>query len=69
VVYRLRRIKERSGRDRHDLDDLLLRFRGLKVAELRSEPNQERQPRRQARVAAASASIPSAASGALAIRK
>jgi sugar diacid utilization regulator len=34
VVYRLRRIKEISGRDPHDPEDLLLLFLGLKLAEL-----------------------------------
>src|SRR4051794_544206 len=36
VVYRLRRIKELSGRDPHDPDDLLLLFLGLKLTELTS---------------------------------
>ena len=36
VVYRLRRIKELSGRDPHDPDDLLLLFLGLKLTELSS---------------------------------
>jgi DNA-binding PucR family transcriptional regulator len=34
VVYRLRRIKELSGRDPHDPEDLLLLFLGLKLSEL-----------------------------------
>ena len=34
VVYRLRRVKELSGRDPHDPDDLLLLFLGLKLTEL-----------------------------------
>jgi len=33
VVYRLRRIKELSGRDPHDPDDLLLLYLGLKLIE------------------------------------
>jgi sugar diacid utilization regulator len=37
VVYRLRRIKELSGRDPQDADDLLLLFLGLKLLELRPE--------------------------------
>jgi len=36
VVYRLRRIKELSGRDPHDPEDLLLLFLGLKLTELSS---------------------------------
>ena len=36
VVYRLRRIRELSGRDPHDPDDLLLLFLGLKLVELRA---------------------------------
>jgi sugar diacid utilization regulator len=36
VVYRLRRIRELSGRDPHDPNDLLVLFLGLKLAELRS---------------------------------
>ena len=36
VVYRLRRIKELSGRDPHDPDDLLLLFLGLKLTDLSS---------------------------------
>jgi sugar diacid utilization regulator len=36
VVYRLRRIKELSGRDTHDLDDLLVLYLGLRLEELRS---------------------------------
>jgi len=36
VVYRLRRIKELSGRDAHDLDDLLVLFLALKLQELRT---------------------------------
>jgi DNA-binding PucR family transcriptional regulator len=36
VVYRLKRIKELSGRDPHDPDDLLLLFLGLKLTELTS---------------------------------
>ena len=36
VVYRLRRIKELSGRDPHSPDDLLLLYLGLKLAELNS---------------------------------
>jgi sugar diacid utilization regulator len=34
VVYRLRRVKELSGRDPHDPDDLMLLFLGLKLVEL-----------------------------------
>jgi sugar diacid utilization regulator len=34
VVYRLRRIRELSGRDPHDPEDLLLLFLGLKLTEL-----------------------------------
>jgi sugar diacid utilization regulator len=34
VVYRLRRIRELSGRDPHDPDDLLLLYLGLKLIEL-----------------------------------
>jgi len=34
VVYRLRRIKELSGRDPHDPDDLLLLLFGLKLSQL-----------------------------------
>src|SRR3979411_2201545 len=37
VVYRLRRIKELSGRDAHDLDDLLVLLLALKLQEIRSE--------------------------------
>ena len=36
VVYRLRRIKELSGRDPHEPDDLLLLFLGLKLTDLSS---------------------------------
>lgn len=36
VVYRLRRIKELSGRDPHDANDLLLLFLGLKLVDLSS---------------------------------
>ena len=36
VVYRLKRIRELSGRDPHDPDDLLLLFLGLKLTELTS---------------------------------
>lgn len=36
VVYRLRRIRELSGRDPHDANDLLLLFLGLKLSELSS---------------------------------
>ena len=36
VVYRLRRIRDLSGRDPQDADDLLLLSLGLKLAELRS---------------------------------
>jgi hypothetical protein len=36
VVYRLKRIKELSGRDPHEPDDLLLLFLGLKLTELSS---------------------------------
>src|SRR3954470_3444398 len=36
VVYRLRRIREISGRDPHDPEDLLLLFLGLKLTELSS---------------------------------
>ena len=38
VVYRLRRIRELSGRDPHDANDLLLLFLGLKLSELRAQP-------------------------------
>jgi sugar diacid utilization regulator len=38
VVYRLRRIRELSGRDPHDPNDLLLLFLGLKLCELRAQP-------------------------------
>jgi len=38
VVYRLRRIRELSGRDPHDPNDLLLLFLGLKLSELRVQP-------------------------------
>lgn len=38
VVYRLRRIRELSGRDPHDPNDLLLLFLGLKLSELRAQP-------------------------------
>jgi sugar diacid utilization regulator len=38
VVYRLRRIRELSGRDPQDLNDLLLLFVGLKLCELRAQP-------------------------------
>jgi sugar diacid utilization regulator len=34
VMYRLRRVKELSGRDPHDPDDLLILFLALKLAEL-----------------------------------
>ena len=37
VVYRLRRIRELSGRDPHDANDLLLLFLGLKLWELRAQ--------------------------------
>lgn len=37
VVYRLRRIRELSGRDPQNADDLLLLFLGLKLFELRPE--------------------------------
>ena len=37
VVYRLRRIRELSGRDPQNADDLLLLFLGLKLLELRPE--------------------------------
>ena len=36
VVYRLRRIRELSGRDPHEPNDLLLLFLGLKLSELRA---------------------------------
>ena len=36
VVYRLRRIRELSGRDPHSPDDLLLLYLGLKLRELTS---------------------------------
>jgi sugar diacid utilization regulator len=36
VVYRLRRIRELSGRDPHDVDDLLVLVLALKLADLRS---------------------------------
>ena len=36
VVYRLRRIRELSGRDPHEPEDLLLLFLGLKLTELRT---------------------------------
>jgi sugar diacid utilization regulator len=35
VVYRLRRIKELSGRDVHDIDDLVVLYLALKLEELR----------------------------------
>jgi sugar diacid utilization regulator len=35
VVYRLRRIKELSGRDTHDLDDLMVLYLALKLADFR----------------------------------
>jgi len=38
VVYRLRRIRELSGRDPQDPDDLLLLYLGLKLCELRAQP-------------------------------
>ncbi len=38
VVYRLRRIRELSGRDPQDPNDLLLLFLGLKLCELRAQP-------------------------------
>ena len=38
VVYRLRRIRELSGRDPQDPNDLLLLFLGLKLSELRPRP-------------------------------
>ena len=38
VVYRLRRVRELSGRDPHDPNDLLLLFLGLKLCELRAQP-------------------------------
>ena len=38
VVYRLRRIRELSGRDPQDPNDLLLLFLGLKLTELRAQP-------------------------------
>lgn len=38
VVYRLRRIRELSGRDPQDPNDLLLLYLGLKLCELRAEP-------------------------------
>ena len=37
VVYRLRRIRELSGRDPQDANDLLLLFLGLKLTELRAQ--------------------------------
>ena len=36
VVYRLRRVRELSGRDPQNPDDLLLLFLGLKLVELRA---------------------------------
>ena len=38
VVYRLRRIRELTGRDPQEADDLLLLFLGLKLSELRARP-------------------------------
>jgi sugar diacid utilization regulator len=38
VVYRLRRIRELSGRDPQAMDDLLILFLALKLTELRSRP-------------------------------
>lgn len=38
VVYRVRRIRELSGRDPQEPDDLLLLLLGLKLVELRSDP-------------------------------
>ncbi len=38
VAYRLRRIRELSGRDPQDPNDLLLLFLGLKLAELSASP-------------------------------
>jgi hypothetical protein len=38
VMYRLRRVKELSGRDPHDPDDLLILFLALKLAELSPAP-------------------------------
>jgi PucR C-terminal helix-turn-helix domain/GGDEF-like domain len=37
VMYRLRRVRELSGRDPHDPDDLLMLFLGMKLAELSPE--------------------------------
>jgi sugar diacid utilization regulator len=37
VVYRLHRIKDLSGRDPHDVNDLVILFMALKLTELRSE--------------------------------
>jgi DNA-binding PucR family transcriptional regulator len=36
VVYRLRRIKELTGRDTHDLDDLMVLYLALKLEDLRA---------------------------------
>jgi hypothetical protein len=38
VMYRLRRVKELSGRDPHDPDDLLILFLALKLAEVSPAP-------------------------------
>jgi DNA-binding PucR family transcriptional regulator len=38
VMYRLRRVKELSGRDPHDPDDLLILFLALKLAEVTPVP-------------------------------
>jgi DNA-binding PucR family transcriptional regulator len=37
VVYRLRRIHELTGRDPHDVDDLLVLWLGLKTLDLRAQ--------------------------------
>jgi DNA-binding PucR family transcriptional regulator len=38
VVYRLRRIRELTGRDPQNTNDLLLLFLGLKLSELKARP-------------------------------
>jgi DNA-binding PucR family transcriptional regulator len=37
-MYRLRRVKELSGRDPHDPEDLLILFLALKLAEVSPVP-------------------------------
>jgi DNA-binding PucR family transcriptional regulator len=39
VMYRLRRVRELSGRDPHDPDDLLMLFLAMKLAQLGPERN------------------------------